>query len=733
MDRARAHRLSQSATSATRGSALAALSERAGIVSEYVGQDGPKRTTDDTRRALLAAMGLDASDERAAARSLARLAETDEGLLPPSSVVTESARGSSLRVRRPRDLAGALRWRLEIQGEAEEAADVRVLDGAAAARAASIEIALPRLRAGYHRLSLTLEAGPRSARGEQLRIVAPARCTSAAERGAAGRFGLCVNLYSVASRRNWGIGDLGDLRRIVAWAEEIDAAFVGINPLHALRLRDGEVSPYSPDSRLFRSAIYLDVAAVPEIRSAPALRRRLGSDRMRAALERLRRGDRIDYADVWRRKEPILRELYRVFARVHGDAATARGRAFRAWVAEQGEALDAFATFQAIARRRGGDWQRWPVALRRPDAPGVARLREAESAEIDFHRWLQFEIDRQLGAAAREADLPIGLYQDVAIGSSLAGSDAWSFPGSFVAGVHLGAPPDPFQDEGQDWCLPPLDPLALARDGYRYWILLLRAAFRHAGALRIDHVMGLARQYWVPAGASPKAGAYVRFPFDELAGILALESRRAGAVVIGEDLGTVPDGFRERLARFGILSSSVMLFERDGRGEFRRPSSYPTRALATANTHDLPPLRSFWEEHDLALRRKVGAIATDEDLARDRADRERDRDRLRRVVGAGIGAAGDGAFRGAVHDFLARTPALLVGVSLDDLSGEREPVNLPGIDAKRYPSWTRRMSRTLEALRTDPETGRALAGIRRRRRTSCPRTKRPSPAVRSGR
>jgi 4-alpha-glucanotransferase len=718
MDRGRARRLSRGVPSAVRASALAALAERAGIVSEYVGQNGRQQTTDETRRALLAALDLDAHDERAAARSLARLDAASEELLPPTRVVRRGDRTSSLRARRPRELAGALHWTLEVR---DEQGEVRRTECRAPARAETIDLPVPRLPAGYHRISLTLEAGGRSARAEQLRIVVPPRCTSPAERAAAGSFGLCVNLYSVASRRNWGIGDLGDLRRLLAWAGEIGAAFVGINPLHALRLRDGEVSPYSPDSRLFRSEIYLDVAAIPELGAAPALRRRLQSKRTRAALAAVRSNDRIDYDDVWRRKEPVLRELHRLFARGERERSSGRGRAYRAYVAEQGEALAAFATFQAIASRRGGDWQRWPSALRRPDSAKVARLRKEDSEEIDFHRWVQFELDRQLGVAARAADLPIGLYQDLAIGSSLAGSDAWAFPSSFVRAVHLGAPPDPFQEEGQDWSLPPLDPLGLARDGYRYWILLLRAAFRHAGALRIDHVMGLARQFWVPAGGSPAEGAYVRFPFEDLAGILALESQRAGAVVIGEDLGTVPDGFRKQLARWGILSSSVMLFERNRRGDFRAAGSYPRRALATANTHDLPPLRSFWEGHDIELRRKVGAIATDADLERERRQRERERSALARALErerlrpVGLSGAGDGRFRGAVHAFLARTPAALVGVSLDDLSGEREPVNLPGIDAERFPSWTRRMSVPLEKLRDDPTVEDALSALRRSR------------------
>jgi len=239
--------------------------------------------------------------------------------------------------------------------------------------------------------------------------------------------------------------------------------------------------------------------------------------------------------------------------------------------------------------------------------------------------------------------------------------------------------------------------------------------------------MGMARQFWVPAGRSPRDGAYVRFPLDDLAGILALESRRAGAVVIGEDLGTVPPGFRAELARWGVLSSSVLLFERDAKGRFRPPRRYPRSALVTANTHDLPPLRSFWEGHDLVLRRDVGSIPDAAELERERAERERDRCELRRLLvdegklARGAGSRGDGRLRGAVHELLSRTPAALVGISLDDLSGEREPVNLPGIPADRFPSWTRRMSMPLARLAADSEARRALRGVRRRRIARRPR------------
>jgi 4-alpha-glucanotransferase len=322
----------------------------------------------------------------------------------------------------------------------------------------------------------------------------------------------------------------------------------------------------------------------------------------------------------------------------------------------------------------------------------------------------------------------VGLYEDLAIGTSPAGSDPWAEPELFASGVSIGAPPDPLGPEGQDWGLPPIDPRRLAASGYAYWARLLRSAMRHAGALRLDHVLGLFRQFWIPAGKSGREGAYVRFPYDELLGVLALESTRAGALVVGEDLGTVPPEVGPTLARWGVLSSRVLYFERDwqdagGDGRFRPPRAYPAMALATANTHDLAPLAGFWSARDIDVRRAVGQIATDEEETRARAERTRDRELLLALLAdeglvspalaaLGADAVDDVTLRAAVHALLRRAPSWLVGLSLDDLVGEREPVNVPGVGADRFPTWTRRLSVAIESLATDPDVRRAL-GVER--------------------
>jgi 4-alpha-glucanotransferase len=440
-------------------------------------------------------------------------------------------------------------------------------------------------------------------------------------------------------------------------------------------------------------------------------------------------------------KRPVLEMLHRTFARRHRDTGDARGEAYARYLERQGKSLATFATFMALdehfSERTGSRvcWREWPAPYRDPASPDVRHFRDAHAEEVDFHCWLQFELDRQLEAAARagvDAGLAIGLYQDLAIGTAGDGSDTWAFPELFVMRASIGAPPDPLAPQGQNWALPPLDPRALRESGYRYWRFLLRAALAHAGALRIDHVMGLFRQFWIPDGMSGSQGAYVRFPAHDLLGILALESARHRALVVGEDLGTVPPEVPRAMEQWGILSSRVLYFERDHMGEFRSAASYPPLSLTTANTHDLPPIEGFWCGRDIALRREVGVITSDDAAHAALAGRAREREALlRRLEAEHVRPAGDerserdithrdaeGALagsdardaklRGAVHEFLCRTPAALVGISLDDLVGETEPVNLPGVTLDEYPSWQRRLRTLFEALRDDPRVTAAL-------------------------
>ncbi|MDO8632006.1 MAG: 4-alpha-glucanotransferase, partial [Phycisphaerales bacterium] len=485
-----------------------------------------------------------------------------------------------------------------------------------------------------------------------------------------------------------------------------------------------DVSPYRPVSRLFRNEIYLDVEAVPEMPSCDEAQRMIDSPSFRAELSRLRDADVIDYDAVFALKRSVLRDLHAAFDALHARADTPRGRDYRSYLEREGPALLDFATFSALDERFRSatpslfDWREWPADLRDPRSPEVERFRRDRAKEVGFHCFVQFELDRQLAAVAslaREKGLAIGLFQDLAIGTAPDGADPWAFPGLFTERASIGAPPDDLGPTGQNWALPPINPHRLRESAYEYWRRLLRGAFAHAGALRIDHVMGLLRQFWIPEGCDGTRGAYVRFPGDDLFAILALESRRSGAVVIGEDLGTVPLGFSELLERWGVLSTRVLYFERDHAGEFRPPHHYPSRAYVVVATHDMVPLAGFRDGRDLMLRRRVGVIADDAALASAKAQRRSDFDALiRRLQADGLLTDADSTdvnslrLCAALNRFLRRTSAPLVGISLDDLAGETEPVNLPGVGQDRYRNWSRRMRVPLEELRASQEIRRSI-------------------------
>ena len=713
---------------------LTALADRAGILREYLNYNGTEHrvTSNDTRLALLAAMGFDASTEQSAGAAIDALDDAEQTQILDPVRVTQfpNSEMAMVSLRLPSDLSTSWEWVLELQ---EESGPVHRAEGHATREGerATMELPLPaRPDPGYHRLRAVFHAPGREYLREQDLIVTPATCRTIAETlGDRRLFGFWANLYTLRSRHNWGVGDLGDLKNLVAWADEIGAGFVGINPLHAGRNVESESSPYRPVSRLYRNTIYLNLDSIPELEHCAEARRILASSEFAAQLGAVRAANRVDYKRIGEMKRDVLRSLHGVFIERHRGKPTARGQAYTRYVDTQGQALVDFATFLALDHAFGGadprarDPRHWPSEYRDPRSSQVQNFRQDHADEIDFHCYLQFELECQLADIARLAHalgLPIGLYQDVAIGTAPDGSDPWAFPGLFVDGASVGAPPDDLGPEGQNWGLPPINPLRLRDRGYQYWIRLLRSAFAHAGALRIDHVMGLSRQFWVPAGCSGSAGAYVRFPADDLFGILALESRRHHAIVIGEDLGTVPPGFAEMLERWGVLSTRVLYFERDHEGEFRSPGQYSNRAMVAVNTHDLPPLAGYWEGRDLTLRQEVGQIGGGEQLAAAQARRSQECDALLRVlrreglIGEGEVASPVDRFA-AVHALMARSPAPLFAVSLDDLAGETEPVNLPGVDPSRYPTWSRRMGIALEDIRVLPSAGRTLSTIRSER------------------
>ncbi len=716
--------------------ALRRLAERVGILPGYVDQTGTERrvTGDETRVALLRAMGLVADSEEQALESLERLErEESRRLLEPTRVVrADLLADERVRLALPAGARGRVAWLLTL--ETEDGATA-TSEGEADPGDGELVVPLPATPGlGYHALhALVSWDGERREEMQRL-IVVPDRCWLPGDRGDdhahdssdrdARYTGLTVNLYTVRSARDWGIGNLGALAEVMRWGAGMGADFVGVSPLHALWNRGTEVSPYSPVSRLYRNPLYLDVEAIPELTESAEARAWLEEPEVRRELHELRVSPVVEYERIRELQGPILESLHATFARLHRGRDTERGRAYAAYLADEGPPLMDFATFLVLdevqaAERGHPEWfRRWPSAYQSARTSEVALFREAHAERVDYHCWLQFELDRQLAEAARagrDAGMRIGLYPDLAIGTSGGGSDAWAWPQLLLQGVSVGAPPDLLGPQGQDWGLPPLDPRRLREDGYAYWIQLLQSAFAHAGALRIDHILGLFRQFWIPHGLGAAKGAYVRFPSEEMLGILALESQRHQAMVVGEDLGTVPPEVPPTLRRWGVLSSRVLYFEHDEEGGFHPSGAWDPHALATANTHDMAPLAGWRHGRELARRHEAGMMDDDE-LARQLATRARAVRRLReRLAAEGIiesvdAELTDAEFAAAVHDFLRRTPAILVGLSLDDLTGEVEPVNMPGLEPGQFSSWTRRMRVPVEALHEDPAVRAAFGG-----------------------
>ena len=499
---------------------------------------------------------------------------------------------------------------------------------------------------------------------------------------------LAAQLYAVRSRRNWGHGDFSDLEQLVGLAASCGASGIGLNPLHALfPERAEEASPYAPNSRLYLNPLYIDVEAISEFPGVAAA----GLDE---EVNALRASDMIAYVRVAHAKVAGLRLAYDGF---RTSAPPQRRADFEAYRQEQGDALMRFASFECLREHYAPKpWPEWPEPWRNPDRASLQGFRQAHRDKYEFHEFVQWIADRQLHAckdAARRHGLPIGLYIDLAVGIDPHGADAWSQQGAVLADVSVGAPPDEFNPAGQDWGLAPFNPHALAANDFEPMRQLMRAAMRHAGAIRLDHVLGLKRIFMIPHGCRPADGAYVRFPFEQLLRVVTEESNRYRCIVIGEDLGTVPENFREMLARWGLWTYRVMLFEREHDGRFRHPEAYPAEALASFNTHDLPTFRGWLQAHDLRVKRAIGVDPGETDEARARSQ-----EALRAILSerASEYSVDDIA---AVASFLAATPSRLVVISLDDVLGVADQVNVPGtID--QHPNWRRKLPVAVEEVET---------------------------------
>lgn len=708
--------------------ALGRLADAAGIEPRYWDIHGRlyERSV-ETARHLLRAMRIAAGTEAEIAASLGALAEAPWREVLPPVIIAPEGREIEVPVRLPLNgAAHSLRWFIDRETGEEEKGECSLDSVAveATGEAAGSSIGLRRLKLpgqplGYHHLRIETQ-GEAAAR----LIVAPQRCHLPPDFGARKFWGIAAQLYALRSEQDWGLGDFGDLQRLIDWAIARGADAIGVNPLHALFPESPELpSPYSPSSRLFLNPLYLDVTVVADFAESAEARALAGSPAMVGATEAARKAAVIDYPAVARAKLAALELLYRHFRTRHATKADGRGRDFRDFVEERGDDLHGFATFQALSERLGTHgWTEWPVRYRRPDSPEVVGFALGSEERVSFFQYLQWQCETQLRAAAERAragGMSLGLYGDLAVSVDTAAADHWANQGLFMRKARVGAPPDPFNEAGQEWGVVPLDPHRLRTTAYAHYISLLRANMRHAGVLRIDHVMGWQRQFLIPAGGAPADGAYVRFPLDDLLAIAALESRRNRCVVIGEDLGTVAAGFRERMASANVLSCRVLYFEME-HDRVRRPPEFPELASVSVATHDLATVRGYWAESDIDARARLGMYKSPEEERQARADRARDKRLLLQALSEeGLCDPGQAEWTpglsSAIHIYLARSRSRLLMVQLDDLANERQQANLPG-STLGYPNWRKRLERSLGELMNDREVREAMTAIAQERR-----------------
>ncbi|MFE4454133.1 4-alpha-glucanotransferase [Streptomyces sp. NPDC056796] len=668
---------------------------------------------DDTVRAVLAALGVDAATPAEVRRSLAAAESAAASRLLPPTVVAWS--GEPLPAALSALPPGVLLTVDPEPGTAAAPLRMRVLPSPAPAGEA------PRTPSwwtepplGVHRLTVRT---PEHRHATATLVVAPDRVP----RPPARTHGFLVQLYSLLSDRSWGMGDLADLADLAAWAGRTQGSgFVQINPLHAaVPGRPADPSPYRPSSRRFPDPVHLHIESVPEYGHVTEPGRTALEDlRQQAAALReavLDKGALIDRDAVQELKTQALEIIHEV------PLTPGRRAAYCDFLAAQGQALEDHALWCALAEVHGPRWRAWPEGLRDPRSPQSARARTELMDRVDFHCRLAWLTDTQLAtaqSAARESGMAVGIVHDLAVGVHPDGADTWAQQDAFAQGMSVGAPPDAFNAHGQDWGLPPWRPDALAASGYAPYRDLLRGLLAHAGALRIDHVMGLFRLWWVPEGRPPTEGAYVAQDAEAMLAVMVLEAHRAAAAVVGEDLGTVEPGVREALARRGVLGTSVLWFERDwaGTGRPLAPGTWREDCVATATTHDLPSTAARLTGDHVTLRHRLGLLtrSLEQELAEDAAGTAEWLAFLARLRLLPEGEGDEEAAVRAVHRFLRATPARMAGIWLPDTVGDRRPQNLPGT-WDQYPNWRLPIADaeghplTLEEITASPRLHRLMA------------------------
>jgi 4-alpha-glucanotransferase len=686
-------------------------------------------TTPATMQAILRAMGFPADTPQQLERSLAAETRREwERLLPPVVVTGESG-FVDIALQAPAERLGET-VHMVIRREDGTSADYD-LNLRDLPHAGSVEMdgrtwvrkrarVAERLPLGYHEIDARLGSTGATARY----IVTPERAWTDPHLGRGGRAaGIAISLYGVRSERNWGCGDFRDLMDLVDWAaDDFDASFIGLNPLHAIHnRRPFNTSPYLPNCIFYQNFIYLDIEGMEDFARSRRACALWNSPETAAEIAALRGSEFVEYERVAALKMRFLKLLFAEFLR-EWRRGSARAREFQAFAAREGDLLERYATYCALDEHfhrsdpRVWVWTDWPKPYRNPVSLQTRQFRAQRWRSAMLHQYIQWQIDAQLRRAqqkARDRRRSIGLYHDLALATDRFGSDMWAHRPFFVEGARVGSPPDDFSPHGQDWAFPPPNSARHYENGYRLFTESIRRNCRHGGALRMDHVMRLFRLYWIPEGSDAAHGAYVRERWEDLVRILALESVRNRVTIVGEDLGTVEPEVRETLQRFGVLGYRLFYFEKNQRGDFKKPAEYERQTLVSSTTHDLPTLAGFWIGTDLEARRAAGLL-DDEGWQRQTAARAEEKRRMldalfdQRLMpswaprDASAYPVMTGELHNAVVGFLAGAPSQLLAINQEDLTKETAQQNLPGT-TWQYPNWGRKMRFTVEQLRTDPE------------------------------
>lgn len=698
---------------------LAELARRYGVATEFWDWQGrQRRIPAATVVAVLAALGVQAAGEQQVRESLTAADDAPWRRMLPPTVVVRAGQSPWVPVHVPHGETVVVRVELEDGGRRDLAqqdhwVEPRRVDGQVVGEATFV---VPDdLPLGWH----TLRARSDSTEGTCVLVVVPAvldRPTALDQQ----RWGLMVQLYSVCSRESWGMGDLADLAELSSLgARDLGADFVLVNPLHAAEpIPPMEPSPYLPTTRRFVNPIYIRVEDIREVAYLPSTDRALlewQAEPLRATVTQPRELDR---DAVWAAKLSALETVWTA------PRSPGRQAAFDAFKVREGQGLVDFATWCALAERFGLPPSKWPAWAHDHSSQELQRARVELAERIDLHCWLQWVADEQLATAqrvARDAGMAYGVMHDLAVGVHPDGADAWALGEALARGVTVGAPPDAYNQQGQDWSQPPWRPGTLAELGYAPYRDMLRTVLRHAGGIRIDHIIGLFRLWWVPDGMSPAEGTYVRYDHEALVGILCLEAQRAGAVVVGEDLGTVEPWVRDYLVERGVLGTSVLWFEKDSGGVPLRPERWRELCLATVTTHDMPPSAGYLAGEHIDLRERLGVLTrpVEEETAADEADREAVL-RLLRELSLLPENATERETVEALHRFLTWTPSRLLGMALTDAVGERRTQNQPGT-YNEYPNWRVPLADgsgvpvLIEELRTRPRVRSLTEAITPRR------------------